>query len=130
LSAATKDINPYNVYGYCWGDSTDDQHKTVTSSKARFPYTPWLNIRDDDDTGDAPCIDFGPLANVLNTVELRAALHVDPATTWAGCSGPIYDQYVKNPEGSYQILPELFLAGKKILLYSGDQDLAVSMVET
>lgn len=60
-----------------------------------------MKVGDDDDTGDAPCIDFGPLANVLNTQTMRDALHVDPATTWSGCSGPIYDQYVKSPEGSY-----------------------------
>ncbi|CAD8154819.1 unnamed protein product [Paramecium pentaurelia] len=122
-------INPYGVYSYCWGDSTLKQYKVERQSKHRFSYTPWLKLNEDDDDSSAPCIDFGPLANKLNTDEYKQALHVDMDTVWTGCSDPVYLQYTKS-EGSYLILPELFQAGIKILLYSGDQDLAVSMVET
>ncbi|CAD8068642.1 unnamed protein product [Paramecium sonneborni] len=122
-------INPYGVYSYCWSDSTRKEFKVERQSKHRYTYTPWLNLSEDDDDSNAPCLDFGPLANKLNTETYKQALHVDNDTVWTGCSDSVYRQYKKS-EGSYLILPELYKAGIDILIYSGDQDLAVSMIET
>lgn len=46
------------------------------------------------------------------------------------CNMVINENYDRSVLGSYWILPILHKAGVKILLYSGDQDAAVSIQET
>lgn len=117
-------LNIYNVYGYCATDSAE-----LSSGSVRYPYTPWVSWNKLEASG-APCSDFGPTANYLNRDDVKAALHVNTATKWEGCNLNINRKYTVNKKGSHLILPELYQAGLKILIYSGDQDAAVSTVET
>jgi serine carboxypeptidase-like clade 2 len=143
MSKYTSDIdrlNVYNVYGYCYDDSTPREFKEKNAFA--HPYTPWLttrfsdfaddkNAEDGDDTGAdlAPCTDFWPVTQFFNDPYVQEKLHINGETQWKPCNTRIALTY-HSGKGSYEVIPELHEAGLKIMLYSGNQDAAVSLVET
>ncbi|CAD8123463.1 unnamed protein product [Paramecium sonneborni] len=129
------DINIYNVYGYCQRDSTPEflKQKEASGRKIRYPFVPWYegNSYGDDDEEKDPCSDFGPINEYYNNAQVQDALHIqDRPQFWSACSKDIFFKYTMNKEGSYKILPYLNKLGIRILIYSGDQDAIVSVVDT
>lgn len=57
-------------------------------------------------------------------------MHVNSNIVYETCSETVGENYNSNPKGSYWILPLLNKASVRILIYSGDQDAAVSIQET
>lgn len=128
MDCLASNINPYNVYGYCAQDSAPSK----SNSNIRFPYTSWMSwnkYADKVKNSGAPCSDFGTVSSYLNLPLVKQALHVG-TVEWEACNMKINQKYNVNPEGSYKILPYLYENGLKVLIYSGDQDVAVSVVET
>ncbi|CAD8101495.1 unnamed protein product [Paramecium primaurelia] len=128
-------INVYNIYGYCKEDTTPEflKPKTKTTKQIRYPYVSWYEGNNfyDDDKRKAPCSDFGPINEYYNNATVQEALHIlERPYFWSACSQEVNKAYNISNNGSYQILPLLSQSGIKILIYSGDQDAVISVVET
>jgi hypothetical protein len=83
------------------------------------------------DASGPPCTSAGPSTNYLNGAATKNALHITPTTVqWVLCNDDINKNYQSDPVGSYAVLPVLKAAGVRILIYSGDQDAAVSVENT
>lgn len=55
---------------------------------------------------------------------------MDPKIVWGMCDSYINKNYQSDPTGSYTLLSDLKKNGVNILIYSGDQDAAVSVENT
>lgn len=87
----TSNINPYNVYGYCYQDTTPDELKV--DHGVRFPYTSWMAWNKVGQQG-APCANFGPLHVYFNDPVVQKALHTDgTGIKWAACNMDINKNY-------------------------------------
>lgn len=80
------------------------------------------------DSSGPPCTNAAPVTDYLNSSPTQKALHVKGI--WEMCNMNINSIFDISPLGSHWILPILNKAGVKILIYSGDQDAAVSVQET
>ncbi|CAD8165231.1 unnamed protein product [Paramecium octaurelia] len=128
-------INIYNVYGYCKDDTTPDflKPKTKSGKNIRYPYVSWYEGNKFQKVGNsgAPCSDFGPITEYYNNAQVQEALHIlERPYFWSACNMEINQAYTISKSGSYQILPFLSQSGVRILIYSGDQDAIVSVVDT
>ncbi|CAK94915.1 unnamed protein product (macronuclear) [Paramecium tetraurelia] len=130
-------INIYNVYGYCKEDSTPDflKSKHQTQKKVKYPYVPWFEgnrVENKGKDNGAPCTDFGPITEYYNRQDVQKALHIqDQPVLWNACNLQINENYHISEAGSYQILAQLRDEyGQQILIYSGDLDAIVSVVDT
>lgn len=74
---------------------------------------------------DPPCIDSQGPNKFFNRPEVKAALHVKTSINWAMCTDSVNENYKIFPEGSYYLYPKLIESGLKILIFSGDTDMAV-----
>ncbi|CAD8107120.1 unnamed protein product [Paramecium primaurelia] len=106
-----KDLNPYDVYGYCYGDSSIKQ-------KGRY-----RSIRDSE---EAPCIDVGPLNNFFNNPEVKKKLRIPEERVWEACSMEVFFGFHRDKD-SHVLMKYLFENGIKILQYSGNSDDIVSI---
>ncbi|CAD8101239.1 unnamed protein product [Paramecium primaurelia] len=126
-------INVYNIYGYCKEAPEFLKPKTKTIKQIRYSYVSWYEGNNfyDDDKRKAPCSDFGPINEYYNNAKVQEALHIQERPYfWSACSQEVNKAFNISNNGSYQILPLLSQSGIKILIYSGDQDAVINVVET
>ena len=76
-----------------------------------------------------PCYDDSKITQYLNRNEVKKALHVNTDITWEMCSDDVFKRYKKQDKGSIWTYPILIESGIRILIYSGDTDLAVPFNE-
>ena len=76
-----------------------------------------------------PCYDDSKITQYLNRNEVKTALHVNTDITWEMCSDDVFNRYKKQDKGSIWTYPILIESGIRILIYSGDTDLAVPFNE-
>jgi carboxypeptidase C (cathepsin A) len=75
------------------------------------------------------CYDDSKITQYLNRNEVKKALHVNTDITWEMCSDDVINRYKKQDKGSIWTYPILIESGIRILIYSGDTDLAVPFNE-
>ena len=72
-----------------------------------------------------PCYDDSQITRYFNRKEVKEALHVNTDITWAICSDDVNKRYKRQNKGSIWAYPTLIESGIRILIYSGDTDMAV-----
>ena len=72
-----------------------------------------------------PCYDDSQITQYFNRKEVKEALHVNTDITWAICSDDVNKRYKRQNKGSIWAYPTLIESGIRILIYSGDTDMAV-----
>ncbi|CAD8074342.1 unnamed protein product [Paramecium sonneborni] len=99
-----KNLNPYNVYGYCYGDSSI-YHKDVE---------------------DYSCIDDGILNNYFNDPMVKQKLGIAEERKWESCNIDVFLNYNRD-KNSHTLMKFLFNNGVKILQFSGNADDVISV---
>lgn len=87
-------VNPYNVYGYCYGSAT-------VKNRIHFLYTNQILQNKILTKTVIPCTDTSNIENYLNTPKVQAALHITQTKSWEACSEDVGSNYNVNPDGSY-----------------------------
>ena len=64
--------------------------------------------------------DFPKMINYFNLPEVQTAMHISPSVNWLPCSLEINTNYIRAPDGSYKLLPDIGNANVRILFYSGN----------
>jgi carboxypeptidase C (cathepsin A) len=72
-----------------------------------------------------PCISDEGMMNYFNRDDVKAALHVKMDKEWELCSLEINQRYNRLDKGSIWTYPTLIKSGLRILIFSGDTDMAV-----
>ena len=72
-----------------------------------------------------PCIDDSAMVNYFNRDDVKSALHVNMDITWDLCSSEVGYRYNRLDKGSIWTYPTLLSSGIRILIFSGDTDMAV-----
>jgi carboxypeptidase C (cathepsin A) len=72
-----------------------------------------------------PCISDEGMMNYFNRDDVKAALHVKMDKEWELCSLEINQRYKRLTKGSIWTYPTLIKSGLRILIFSGDTDMAV-----
>ena len=72
-----------------------------------------------------PCIENDAPIKYFNRADVKAALHVKSSITWDMCNDFVNENYVISEEASYYLYPKLIASGLKIMVFSGDTDMAV-----
>ena len=72
-----------------------------------------------------PCISDEGMMNYFNRQDVKAALHVNMDKEWELCSGEVSSRYKRLDKGSIWTYPTLIESGLRILIFSGDTDMAV-----
>ena len=72
-----------------------------------------------------PCIDDKPMLDYFNREDVKTALHVNTKKTWELCSSAVRERYNIQDKGSIWAYPNIINSGVRILIYSGDTDMAV-----
>ena len=71
------------------------------------------------------CVNDQPLLDYFNRDDVKSALHVKTDKYWELCSGDVGNRYVMQDKGSIWAYPTIIKEGIRILIYSGDTDMAV-----
>ena len=74
---------------------------------------------------DPPCTQSEAPTKYFNRADIKNALHVNSTIEWAMCSDSVFNNYIRSDEASLYLYPKLIKAGLKILIFSGDTDMAV-----
>jgi Serine carboxypeptidase len=138
---AIQNINIYDAFGVCYNNTPPSLHSSKTfelvkdageiKAKKRTytaaDLTPFLK----NPIGGKglrllpPCVYAKPLLDYMNFATVKKQLNIpDAAPMWDMCNGDINENYVRAPEGSigvYVALRDKY----KVLIYSGDTDMAV-----
>ena len=72
-----------------------------------------------------PCVNVKPMINYFNKVEVKNALHVNTKIKWDLCSTSVSQLYKRQDKGSIWAYPTIIKSGIRVLIYSGDTDMAV-----
>ncbi|XP_060591546.1 lysosomal protective protein-like isoform X2 [Ruditapes philippinarum] len=76
-----------------------------------------------------PCLDYGYVISYMNTGPVRAALHISPfAQDWDVCSAVVGGGYVRLYNDVTMFYRKVLDAGKKVLVYNGDVDMACNFL--
>lgn len=76
-----------------------------------------------------PCLDYSNVVSYMNTGPVRAALHISPfAQDWDVCSAIVGGEYVRLYTDVTQFYQKVLRAGKKVLVYNGDVDMACNFL--
>ncbi|XP_052815247.1 lysosomal protective protein-like isoform X1 [Mya arenaria] len=76
-----------------------------------------------------PCLDYGYAISYMNTAEVRVALHISPfAQDWDVCSADVGSTYVSQYNDVTKFYQEVLSAGKSVLVYNGDIDMACNFL--
>ena len=132
-------INNINVYDYL-RDCEGLQNSNINPNSYYFNYARWafpnsllksknkkfLEIIKDESksNGMIPCVDTSNIEKYLNRIDVKRALHVKETIKWELCNMEGYERYRRLEKGSIYTYPYL-LNKIRILIYSGDTDLAV-----
>jgi len=98
------DINAYDIYRYCYQDGLDDD-----------------------------CTDSLGYYFFLNNPGVKAALNVDETIYWISCNNYVGDNFIEAQPGSYPdylYITNNTINNISVLLYTGDTDSVVPMVDT
>lgn len=71
-----------------------------------------------------PCVDVTNIETYFNRADVQSALHVK-SRKWGLCDDAVGSRYKILPEGSIYLYPKLIKSGLKIVIFSGDTDMAV-----
>ena len=72
-----------------------------------------------------PCVNDDAMRDYFNREDVKSALHVNMDIEWELCSEDVNSRYVILDKGSIWTYPTLLSSGLRILIYSGDTDMAV-----
>jgi len=135
----TSNINPYDIYRYCYYENYEDIEDSNEDIEAqykakytyRYHYTPWHKRSKKiafDGSNNSPCTWSLGLQEFFNNATVQNAFNVDP-TNWQECNDTIFALY--NSTGSYEAYQYLLNTNKyKIVIYSGDTDSVVPFDDT
>jgi serine carboxypeptidase-like clade 1 len=119
---AQNNVNPYDIYRWCW-------HEVDTPA---FDYARWsekVKLRANPD--GIPCVDTLGSTAMWNDAKTRAEFNLADSTVhWSTCVAGNILHYDPTPGQSYQWYPALIKEGYEILIYSGDTDSVVPFTGT
>ena len=72
-----------------------------------------------------PCVDDSAMTEYFNREDVKAALHVNANKAWELCNMDINERYVIQDKGSIWAYPTIIKEGVRVLIFSGDTDMAV-----
>ena len=72
-----------------------------------------------------PCISDEAMMNYFNRDDVKSALHVNMNKEWELCSLEVSQRYARSYKGSIWTYPTILSSGIRILIFSGDTDMAV-----
>jgi carboxypeptidase C (cathepsin A) len=72
-----------------------------------------------------PCINDEPMVNYFNRDDVKSALHVKMDKEWELCSLEVNSRYERQMKGSIWTYPTILSSGLRVLIFSGDTDMAV-----
>jgi carboxypeptidase C (cathepsin A) len=114
-------INPKSFY-YRYAKWAFDKFPKKTPNKS----TNFLAFIDEEPLHTSPpCIESEAPIEYFNRNDVKAALHVPTNIQWDMCSDSVSNNYERLPEASLYLYPKLIKSGLKILIFSGDTDMAV-----
>ena len=71
------------------------------------------------------CVNDKPLLDYFNREDVKTALHVKSDIYWELCSTSVSQRYKIQEKGSIWAYPTILNSGIRVLIYSGDTDMAV-----
>ena len=140
IDEAYEIIDGVNIYDYLQDCQVSDKSKGELSTKPTYYLrAPWafktfkkinkkiltLNEEQEDEEDTVPCLDDTKMEKYFSREDVQNALHVRRIENWYVCSDTILKNYNILDEGSIWTYPTLINEGLKILIYSGDTDIAV-----
>ncbi|KAL4235056.1 hypothetical protein ACF0H5_006694 [Mactra antiquata] len=76
-----------------------------------------------------PCLDYSYVVSYMNTQQVREALHISIFDQdWDLCSDSVAENYKRQYNDVTQFYQTVLQAGKKILVYNGDVDMACNFL--
>ena len=132
-----KGINFYDYLQDCKGKKNFKEN--LRTNPNYISRTPWafkrynklnlekLNLMEEQEDGGVPssCLDDTNIENYFSREDVQNSLHVRRRKNWYVCSYMVFYNYTRLDEGSIWTYPTLISEGLRILIYSGDSDLAV-----
>ena len=131
-------IDGINFYDYLRECKTPINLKgQINTNSKYYLYAPWAfkryektdeelpTLNEESEGAQVPCIDTTHIENYFNNPEVQSALHIIPQRKWYLCSNTVSKRYKRLNAGSIWTYPTLIEEGIRILIYSGDTDLAV-----
>ena len=82
-------------------------------------------LKEESEGAEIACIDDTHIQNYFSRADVQTALHINPQKKWYVCSNTVSKRYNRTTIGSIWTYPTLIKEKLKILIYSGDTDLAV-----
>jgi len=79
---------------------------------------------------DPPCTNARFATAYLNLDSVKNALHVDPKITWSICSDAVFLSYIQPAPSMIPIHKQLIANNFRVLIYSGDTDMAVPYTDS
>ena len=145
MDSLLENINMYDYLRKCEMPTTEDGEINYYSSY--FLKSPWLfrnlkkkqsmmkskpklfidkNKKEDKKLKlSPPCVSDEAMMNYFNRDDVKAALHVKMDKTWELCSGEVNQRYGRQDKGSIWTYPTIIASGIRVLIFSGDTDMAV-----
>lgn len=117
-----KNLNIYDILQKCYNPESN-----LKKNDFYFNYAPWIFKKfksNNNIKNEIRCIDVSSLENYLGKKEVQEKLHTKK-NIFSLCNETINENYQQSEEGSYEAIQFLIKNNIKILIYSGDTDLAV-----
>lgn len=131
-------LDGLNIYDTLQDCAKREESPYVNTSTSYFKYARWafpknaqskpqnfLSTLFEESNGSVPCYDSVDIENYLNKIEVKLAMHVKTDIKWELCSDLVNEYYVMQDKGSIYLYPKLIASGLRILIFSGDTDMAV-----
>lgn len=125
----TGDINPYNVYGYCYPDVLSQKGKHRSSQRSLMRRAASFRIPRNHSYGDGDCeYDHG----LQTYFDVNAHIwNSQTSVPFAACNDTIFEAYDREPRGSLDAYRSIINRGQiKVYLYNGDWDDVVPFRDT
>lgn len=141
-----KDLNMYDLLQDCWFPDQNSMTQEEIKSSFYYNYAPWafpkfkrttsknkhrnfLSFIEEEDNEkelkmDPPCINPTGPKKYFNREDVQKALHVT-SKKWEVCSLDVNRNYHRIQAASLYLYPKLVKSGLKIMIFSGDTDMAV-----
>lgn len=123
------DINIYDFYRYCYGNSSSHELDYFQAFKGLYNKHYGFYNKYEPDTNRPRCVDDVGAYIFLNDQAVREGFHIwsNVSSTWHMCTNV---SYTPGENASYFLYPSLIQKGYRILVYSGDTDGLVPTVGT
>ena len=131
-------LNGLNVYDLLQDCGKRSDNKNVNPNSFYYKYAKWAfpkqqtsnrnflsYLIEDNVQLSPPCLNNDSPIKYFNRADVKSALHVKSSIVWDMCSDDVTSNYVISQEASYYLYPKLIAAGIKIMVFSGDTDMAV-----